>query len=284
MRLWMPFLVIMLIAAPAFAQRAPSSRGKSLTDKNGVTADDLVQKEGVIALVTRHGNGKVEIAVKQEGADKNEIFTLDWRCMVYRLTDRNVQIFKEQDKLADIAKDINKLRSRQDELPEKEMQYQLSTWEHLYVYPNGNVHYYSGYSPYAAESLNKAQQAWKREEEERRNHYGKRVRLVSGLPVVVIAAKSSDTTYGVFVTKVDESKEEKPEKSEKTLLPNASPTETEANSKLKFAENMLDEAKKAKGSDKDRLLDSARERLKDIIKKYPDTDAAKQAKDLLDKS
>jgi hypothetical protein len=283
MRLWMPFLVIAVFAMPAFGQKAPS-RGKSLADKGHLTVDDVVQKEGVIALITRHGNGKVEIAVKQEGVEKNEIFTLNWRTMVYRLTDRNVQIFKEQDRLADIVKDINKLRARQDELPEKEMQYQVSTWDRLYVYSSGVVHYYSGYSPYALESLNKAQQAWKREEEERRDHYGKRVRLVSGLPVVIVAAKSSDTTYAVFVTKVDASQEAKDEKSEKVLSASPNPTENEANSKLKFAENMLDEAKKAKGSDKDRLLDSARERLQDIIKKYPGTDAAKQAKELLDKS
>jgi hypothetical protein len=274
-------LFILAVAVlPAFGQKSTTTRSK-ITDKNGITVEDVVQKEGVIAAIRRPKAGKVELELKQEGASKNETFTLDWRTMVYKLSERNVEIFKEQDRLADIVKDINKLRSRQDELPEKEMKYQLSTWEHLYVSYWGRVTYYSGYSPSAAEGLHKAQMAWKKEEEERKSHYGPRIRLQSGYSAIVIAAKSSDTTYAVFVTsKLEEPKDEKNEKA----LPTTPPAEDEATRKLKFAENMLDEAKKAKGSEKDKLLDSARERLQEIIKKYPDSDAAKKAKELLDKS
>jgi|SRR5579864_1208850 len=273
-------VVFAMCTGSALAQKTkPPSRPAKPGD---VTEENLVMKSGVIAELTKVKSGKIKLDLKTSETEKNEVFNITHQTMVYKLSERNKEIFKEQDKLGDIAKDINKVRSRLKELPEAEQRLQQSQWERLYVDGWGRATYHAGYSQGAADRLSRVQLAWKQEEKDRQDRYGQRVTLIKGLEVLVVADKGNDLTYAVFVTgKIDPAKEGK-EGDKATTSTLVSPSEKEANDKLNSAKLLVDQVKSAKGADKSRLMDSAEEKLKDIIKKFPQTDAAKEAEKLLE--
>jgi hypothetical protein len=268
------------ISSPAFAQK-PKPPVRPPAKPGDVTVDELVQKSGVIADLAKVKSGKMKLDLLASASEKDDTFYITHQTMVYKLTERSREIFKQQDKLAEIAKDINKVRSRLKELPEAEQKLQASAWEHLYVDGWGRVTYHSGYSQGAANRLSNVQQAWKQEEQDRQDRYGPRVTLIKGLEVLVIADKGNDLTYAVFVTgKIDPAKEIK-ESDKPTTSPTISSSEQEAKDKLNSALFLIDQLKTAKGADRSRLMDSAEEKLKDLIKRFPQSDAAKEAEKLL---
>ncbi|HEV3146063.1 MAG TPA: hypothetical protein VGZ47_19405 [Gemmataceae bacterium] len=283
MRVGAAILVLLAVSSlPALAQKPkPPARPAAPARPGEITADDLVQKGGTIAELTKVKSGKIKLELKGSESEKNELFHITHQTMVYKLSERNREIFKEQDKLADIAKDANKVRARLKELPEAEQRLQQSQWERLYVDGWGRATYHAGYSQGAANNLSRVQLAWKHEEQERQDRYGPRVTLIKGLEVIVIADKGNDLTYAVLVIgKIDPSKESK-EGAKSTTSAIVSPSEQEAKDKLNSAKLLLDQIKSAKGADKSRLIDSAEEKLKDVIKKFPQTEAAKEAEELL---
>jgi hypothetical protein len=282
-------LVCLFAISPAFCQDPTDS----------IRTDDLIKKEGFISSLKKLKDGKIEMKFQEDGKEESETFTVDWRTMVYKLTARNRKLFKERDKMPDIASDASKLHRRQNELPEKERKLLASMWATVHVHPGsisghvsrsrtgivsghidsvhpGSVTVHTGYSRAAADKLIEAQEAFKREEEERRSTYGSPVRLVAGMTAYVVAAKSTDRTYAVLVT----GKLEPPKKDTELKSPGEQ-RESQANAKLSLAKGLLEDAQAAKGKEQKRLLATARARLEEIIKNYPGTPAAEEARELL---
>ena len=234
-------LIWLVSVSPTFGQAIISR------DRDGdITVDDIVMKQGYIVTITRVKGGKIQLEFQED--NDNTIFTCDWQTAAYKLTERNRQIFKELDKRADIVKDINSLRRRLKDLPEKELNYIMSHYQRLYVSNSGTVEYYVFNSPSAAQNLTKAQMEYRREEKERLNNYGPRIRLRPNMTAYLVAAKRTDTTYAIFVTGAKEGTKEK------ELLSAADEMEAEAARKLKFAKDMMADADKASGKEQERLL------------------------------
>ena len=97
-------LVSVLMVSPAFGQGTISN---SQISRNRITVDDVIQKDGIILSLTHLKNGKIKLKFQ---ADDSQEYTLDWKTLIYKLTERNRQIYKEQDKVPDIVGDVNKLR------------------------------------------------------------------------------------------------------------------------------------------------------------------------------
>src|SRR5262249_8985381 len=162
---------------------------------------------------------------------ETENYTLDWKTLIYKLTDRNRKIFKEQDKLAEIVDDVNKLQTRVKELPEKEMKFLVNSWSNIYVSRSGNVHVWNHIDRKGAASYSQAQMDYWRDEENRQNNYGPSVRLVPGMTAMVVAGRGTDTTYAVLVT----GKQEVEKSSELTTESPGLKREADAARKLKYA-------------------------------------------------
>jgi hypothetical protein len=110
------------MVAPALGQDESSDR---------ITVDNVFQKNGAILSLKYIGNGKIKMKFQ---SDEVEDFILDWKTMIYKLTDRNRKIYKEQDKLPDIVKDVNKLKKRIKELPEKERDLIIDAWADVQIH------------------------------------------------------------------------------------------------------------------------------------------------------
>src|SRR5712692_10584222 len=104
-----------LLVSPAFGQRVISN---NQTSKNQLSVDDVLMHDGVIVSITHLKSGKIKLKFK---SDEDQEFTLDWKTLIYKLTDRNKKIYKEQDKLDDIVADVNKLKKRIKDIPDKEV-------------------------------------------------------------------------------------------------------------------------------------------------------------------
>jgi hypothetical protein len=277
-----PFVLIALAAiSVGFASGVQRSAGRR--SSGGVTAADVIQKEGVIVSLTRQKSGKLRMKIQEDSEETKEkaetqSYTLDWQTMVYKLTERNRQIFKDQDQTDQIVEDINKLHRRLKELPERETNLLMHSWASINVESNGRVNVSQYVDPSAAANLSNAHRAYQREEEERRNHYGPGVKLAVDMKVIVIANANNDTTYAVFVTGKEETakKEKKPEESPGTQ------NEAEAARKLKHAKGLSTDAENAVGAERERLSRLAKARLQEVIDKYSGTPAAAEAKKILD--
>jgi hypothetical protein len=267
-------LVSVLCVAPAFGQRTISNKQ---IDKNQISVDDVVMHDGVIVTITHLKSGKMKMKFK---SDEDQEFTLDWKTLIYKLSDRNKKIYKEQDKLADIVADANKLNKRVKEIPEKEASLLAHSWTNYYVSPSGNVHVWNHVSRGRLEGLSKAQMDYWREEEDRQNLYGPPVKLVPQMTAYVVADKSKDVTYAVLVYgKKEVAKKEK----EKPVESPGQEREGEATRKLKYAKQILKDADNAKGEEKERLMDLAQKKLQEVIDKYEGSKAALEAKELQEK-
>src|SRR5262245_13339692 len=95
-----------ILVSPALGQRVISN---SQTKGNQLTVDDVVMHDGVIVTLNHLKSGKIKMKLK---SDEEQDYTLDWKTLIYKLTDRNKKIYKEQDKLDDIVADVNKLKQR----------------------------------------------------------------------------------------------------------------------------------------------------------------------------
>jgi len=133
------FLVVPTAFAQAFASGHQPSSG-------GLSSSEVIQKEGVVVSLTRLKSGKVRMKIQeltesdqQKEKAESQTYTLDWRTMVYKLTERNRQIFKERDKLDEIVDDVNKLHRRLKDLPEKESTLLASYRGSVYVHSSGYV-------------------------------------------------------------------------------------------------------------------------------------------------
>ena len=273
-------LVSVLMVSPAFGQGTISN---SQTSRNRITVDDVIQKDGIILSLTHLKNGKIKLKFQ---ADDSQEYTLDWKTLIYKLTERNRQIYKEQDKVPDIVGDVNKLKQRVRQIPENEIELLAHSWTSLwvgpvhrsgpYIWQNGYV--YNHVNRHALEKLSKAQMDYWRDEEDRQNMYGPPVRLVPKMTALLVADKGQDVTYAVLVTgKKEEAKKEK------TVELISQDREAEAARKLKYAKQTLNDAERAKGEDREKLFELAQKKLQEVTEKYEGSKAAKEAQDLLDK-
>jgi hypothetical protein len=273
-------LLSVLVVSPAFGQGIISN---SQTSRNRITVDDVIQKDGIILSLTHLKNGKIKMKFQ---ADDSQEYTMDWKTLIYKLTERNRQIYKEQDKLPDIVGDINKLKQRVRQIPNDEIELLAHSWTSMWVGPvhkSGpfiwqNAHIYTHVNRHALEKLSKAQMDYWHDEEDRQNMYGPPVRLVPKMTALLVADKGQDVTYAVLVTgKKEESK------AEKRTLEVSQDKEAEAVRKLKYAKQTLKDAENAKGEDREKLFEMAQKKLQEVTEKYEGTKAAKEAQDLLDK-
>jgi hypothetical protein len=273
-------LLSVLIVSPAFGQRIISNKQTTRKQaiKNEISVDDAIEKDGVILSLTHLKDGKIKMKFK---ADETQEFTLDWKTLIYKLTDRNRKIYKEEDKLADIIADANKLRQVVKQIPDKETELLAHSWTNYYVNPvTGNVRVWNHVNRRALEGLSKAQTEYWRDEENRQSMYGPPVKLVPKMTALVVADQKKDVTYAVLVTgKVEEPKKEK----EKVVESPGQDRETEAARKLKYAKQLLNDVQAAKGEERERLSELANKKLQEVVDKFEGSKAAKEAQELLDK-
>jgi hypothetical protein len=173
MRSCIAFLACLIAVAPCFAQKPSSVRShRDPAPRDSIRYSDVVWKEGTIVSLKPLRDKKLRLELQIEGKE-SEIFTLDYRTMIYQLTDRNRQIFKEkeQDKRRDVLKDINTRLRQLDQLPKQQFDVMATQWTRLYAggtkRPEAN----------RAVQLGRSQQAFAQEEEKRRNNYGPPVTL-----------------------------------------------------------------------------------------------------------
>lgn len=273
-------LLSVLIVSPAFGQRIISNKQTKSKQalKNEIFVDDAIEKEGVILSITHLKDGKIKMKFK---ADETQEFTLDWKTLIYKLTDRNRKIYKEEDKLADIVADANKLRQVVKQIPDKETELLAHSWTSYHVSPvTGNVHVWNHVNRRALEGLSKAQTEYWRDEENRQNMYGPPVKLVPKMTALVVADQKKDVTYAVLVTgKIEEPKKGK----EKVVESPGQDRDAEAARKLKYAKQLLNDVQAAKGEERDRLSELANKKLQEVVDKFEGSKAAKEAQELLDK-
>ncbi len=266
-------LLSVFLVSPVFGQRTISN---NQTKGNQLTVDDVVMHDGMIVTLTHLKSGKIKMKFK---TDENQEFTLDWKTLIYKLTDRNKKIYKEQDKLDDIVADVNKLKQRVKQIPDKEIELLAHSWTHFYINPRtGNLHIWDHVNRHALEGLSKAQNDYWRDEEERQNLYGPPVKLVAKMTAYVVADKGQDVTYAVLVT----GKKEEPKK-EKSVESPGLEREAEAARKLKYAKQVFKDAENAKGEERERLTEMADKKLQEVIDKYEGSKAATEAKQLQEK-
>jgi hypothetical protein len=268
-------LLSVLMVSPAFGQRTISN---NQTSRNQLSVDDVIMKDGVIIGLSHQKSGKMKL--KFQADEETQEYTMDWKTLIYKLTDRNRKIFKEQDKLDDIVADVNKLKKRVKDLPEKERDLMIDSWSNVYINSRGVVHVWwdNPAMRRAAKGLSQAQMDYWRDEEDRQNLYGKPVKLVPKMTAMVVADKGQDVTYAVLVT----GKKEEPKK-EKPLESPGQERDAEAGRKLKYAKQMLKDAEAAKGEEREHLFELAQKKLQEVVDKYEGSKAAKEAQDLLDK-
>jgi hypothetical protein len=267
-------LLSVLIVSPALGQGTISN---SQTSHNRISVDDVVMKDGMIITITHLKSGKMKM--KFQAGDEKQEYTLDWKTLIYKLTDRNKKIYKEQDKLDDIVGDINKLKQRIRQIPDKETELLAHSWTNYYVNPRtGTVNVWNHVNRHALEGLSKAQADYWRDEEDRQNMYGPSVKLAPKMTAYVVADKGQDVTYAVLVY----GKKEEPKK-EKVVESPGQEREAEAARKLKYAKQTLADVEKAKGEDREHLAELALKKLQEVIDKYEGTKAALEAKELMEK-
>jgi hypothetical protein len=274
-------LLSVLMVSPAFGQRIISNNQTSM---NQLSVDDVIEKEGVILSIVHAKNGKIKMKLQ---ADETQEYTLDWKTLIYKLTERNRKIYKEQDKLGDIVGDVNKLKQRVKQIPEKEIELLAHSWTSIWVSPVYNsggyvwrdAHVHNHINRHALEGLSKAQMDYWRDEEDRQNMYGPPVKLVPKLTALIVADKGQDVTYAVLVT----GKKEEPKAEKKTVGSPGQERDAEAGRKLKYAKQTLKDAEAAKGDERDHLFEIAQKKLQEIVDKYEGSKAAKEAQDLLEK-
>jgi hypothetical protein len=269
-----------LMVSPAFGQRIISN---NQTSRNQLSVDDVVEKDGVILSLTHLKSGKMKLKFQ---ADDTQEYTMDWKTLIYKLTERNKKIYKEQDKLGDIVADVNKLKQRVKQIPEHEIDLLAHSWTDIWVGPvhrsgnvvwrNSSVHNHINRN--ALEKLSKAWADYWRDEEDRQNMYGPSVRLVPQMTALLVADRGQDVTYAVLVT----GKKEQPKK-EKVAESPGKEQEAEAGRKLKYAKQTLADAQAAKGEDREKLMEMANKKLQEVVDKYEGSKAAKEAQELLDR-
>src|SRR6266851_8955356 len=246
-------LLSVFLVSPVFGQRTISN---NQTKGNQLTVDDVVMHDGMIVTLTHLKSGKIKLKFK---TDENQEFTLDWKTLIYKLTDRNKKIYKEQDKLDDIVADVNKLKKRIKDIPDKEVSLLAHSWTDIYVSSSGRVHVWNNINRHALEGLSKAQMDYWRDEEDRQNLYGPPVKLVPKMTALLVADKGQDVTYAVLVTgKKEEAKKEK------TVELISQDREAEAARKLKYAKQTLKDAESAKGEDREKLFELAQKKLQEV--------------------
>jgi hypothetical protein len=267
----------LILSTAAAMLLCPSLRADPPKD---YTTDDVEQKQGTITGIKELKKGRREITLKTD-ADK-ATFIVDRTTMSYLLTTRNRKIFTEQDKVDQIVQDSNKLRRRARELKEGELDVAMaasglqSAGEEVRGHAQEKSERGSQVRQIRKDRnelgvLTQSQQIFLQEEEDRHKSYGMPVRLRVRNKVIVVASKDGDDTLAVLVMG-----------DEKTIAPDSS-SSGEVARRLRYAKQILKDAEKAKGEEKDRLMALAQDKLDEIIKKHPNTKEAQEAEELLKK-
>jgi len=250
-------------------------------DRKIITPADVDQHEGVLTGVKPLKNKRWSLTAHI--GDRDQTFTMDKQTLAYQLTPRNRQIFTEQDKIDQIVKDANKFRKSLVELKEGELDVVLTAMgqQSTREYVGGSAAEKSERgakvrSVYktrgAVGALSQSQVAFTQEEERRRKDYGMPVHLKSGQKVIIYTMKTEDDTLAVLVIGTVETKKEG--------SPGAQ-VAGEATRKLKYAKQVLSDGERTLGAEHDRLMSLGRERLREIIKKYPGSPEAEEADKIL---
>jgi hypothetical protein len=112
-----------------------------------------------------------------------------------------------------------------------------------------------------------------KDEEQRRKDYGMPAKLRIKQKAISVAKRTGDDTLVVLLCGSDERKKEE--------APAKVASDGEAGRKLKNIKQLLKEAEDLKGSERDRLLAKAYDRLREFAEKYPDTREAEEANKIL---
>jgi hypothetical protein len=263
-------IVVVLLAAPA-------AFGNDL-----ISEEDVEQHQGVVSAVKALKGRRSRLTVTTD--QKESTFTLDAKTLIYQLTPKNRDAFTYDNKAKQIVKDANQYRKRLRELEEAgidlalEALHQQTTRETVRGVAaeksergaqNRSVEKKRG----ALGVLTQSQLAFTQEEEDRRKAYGMPVKLKDGQKVIIVAMKEGDDTLFVLVAGTGEKKKE--------VTTPGGPKEGESARKLQRAKQLLGDAERAKGSEHERLLSVAQERLREIVEQYPESPEALEAEKLL---
>ena len=198
-------LGLALFASTAYAQT-----------KSEVSLDDVTEKQvTIVDLPKSMKSGKMKLSIKENTNAKTEEIVIDWKTMIYRLSKRNTELFKSEDKLETVVEHFNSFRTRKAECAEKEiisikannaMAQSTLRAEGGYVYDaRGNIIGQRASNASINEvsrstaDLGHAQAAWSKEEEERIRVFGDYAKLAKGQKIRIYIDKHKDVTYCVLV-------------------------------------------------------------------------------------
>jgi hypothetical protein len=252
------------------------------SDVEVITESEVELHTGIITAVKALRGSRKELTLLEKES-KEKKFTVDRQTLIYQLTARNREIFAEQDKVDQIVKDTNHYRRSILELKEGEMDVVLGALgqQSTREYASGNTAEKTERGGQnrtvvkrrnAQGAFNQSQLSFANEEEQRRKDYGMPGRLREKQKAIVVAKRTGDDTLMVLLLGSDEKKEE---------APREAATDGEAGRKLKNIKQLINEAEELKGSERDKLLTKAYNRLREIIEKYPNTKEAEEANKLL---
>jgi hypothetical protein len=169
-----------------------------------VSTDDVTEKQGKIAALKALKGGRIKLTL----AGESQEYVLDWKTMIYKLSKRNTQLFREEDKLEDVVDAANAFRMRKAEMAELDM---ASAKAAVAAKTIQNPTYGAQVAAKqrvdnATAELGHSQAAWAKEEEERLRVFGPLVQLVKGQNVRVYVGKHADVTYCVLVETMEAKK------------------------------------------------------------------------------
>ncbi len=263
-------MAVVLFAGPAALGNGP------------ITEKEVEQHLGIVTAVKTLKGRRLALTVTAD--QKESTFTLDTKTLIYQLTPKNRDNFTYNEKVKQIVKDANQYRKRLKELEEGgvdaalEALHQQSTKEVVRGgaaeksergAQNRSIEKKRG----AVGALTQSQLAFTQEEEDRRKNYGMPVKLKDGQKVIIVAKKEGDDTLMVLVAGTGEKRKE--------VITSGGPKEGEGARKLQRAKQLLGDAERATGSEHERLLSVAQERLREIVEKYPQSPEAQEAEKLL---
>jgi hypothetical protein len=254
-------LIAVLVIWPGLAS------GQDRTDKIPNLADlhDVTREQrGMIVSLTRLKGGRIKLEMLPAGvlAETKEIM-LDWRTMIYGLSQKNTELWGKEDKLEEMVGFI--FHHRTDTFAILEDRYMAL----LDKYPAWQRHR----STSAVSDYNKTELDILTNEEARRRALGQPIKLCEKQEIITYVDKGHDITFAVLVKyQQTTSNEDRVDK-----------REAEARRKLKYAKQMIADFDHAKGEDRERLAGLGKQKLQELVEKYPGTKAAVEAQDILDK-
>jgi hypothetical protein len=164
-----------------------------------VSKKDVVQKKGTISSLKSQKDGKIRLELQTDSG--MELFVLDWKTMIYQLTERNAKSFETEDRLEDTVKAINTYRQRIKELDKREIQIGSAI---VSTHKTRSPAIQKTTDRYRQTQLQNLKEAY-----DRLRTFGPHIRLASQMKVYVFANRKADETYAVLVKTVPPPKKSK---------------------------------------------------------------------------